>query len=355
MNQLLKKVKDIHQKGCVSIILQTHRTSPDNEKDPINLKNLIGEAEKRLYQDYDKRFVWPIMEKLNRLTETIDHRHNLESLILFANSDFADYTRLPISVENRVVIDHTFATRDLVRALHQSSAYYLLVLSRQQARLIEAHDDRVVKEWKGDFPMESRQYTTNRLKLSMQKGQDNLIEEFFNRVDKTMLEATKSAPLPLVLVTEKRNYDHYLKVADQKARIMGHVNRNRDEESAHHIVRDAWKVVLDLVKRRREARLEELRQAVGERKFVSDYNEIWTALRQGQGKTLFVKKGFFQPALLVDDKITLVDAAESSRKGVVDDIIDEMIEENLRFGGDAVFIEDSEIEKFGNVALVTRY
>lgn len=40
MNPLLQKVRNIYQEGCVTITLNTHRTRPDNEKDPINLKNL---------------------------------------------------------------------------------------------------------------------------------------------------------------------------------------------------------------------------------------------------------------------------------------------------------------------------
>jgi hypothetical protein len=40
---------------------------------------------------------------------------------------------------------------------------------------------------------------------------------------------------------------------------------------------------------------------------------------------------------------------------VVDDIIDEMIEENFRFGGDVVFLEGDALNKFNGMVLATRY
>ncbi len=355
MKNMLKKVKNIYQEGCVTVMCNTHRTHPENAADPINLKNLVKIAEERLYTDYDKRFVWPIMEKLNNLVEQIDHNHNLESIVLFANTDFVDYVRLPISVENRVVIDETFATRDLVRAMHQQTAYYVLVLSRQQARLIEAYNDKVVAEKKGAFPFTDAPYTTEKVKLSMAAGQDNLIEEFFNRVDKLVIEEIKNNPMPIVVATETRNFDHYLKMTDRKDLIIGHINKNRDDEAAHQIVSDTWQLVLDYYKKKNSARIAELQKAVSEGKFVSDYSEIWRTIQEGRGQTLFVKQGHFQPALLVDNEIILVEKHEREQKGIVDDIIDEMIEQNLAFGGDVVFMESNELNKFQHLALTTRY
>lgn len=356
MNPVLKQVKNIHQEGCVSIILKTHRTHPDNASDAIELKNLVKEASDRLLADYDKRSAAPTIERINEIVDGIDHQHNLESLVIFANSDFADFTRLPLEVESRVVIDDTFATRDLVRAMHETSAYYILVLSRDQARLLEVYNEQLVQEHKGNFPQKNKLYTTDKLKRSTAKGQDNLIEEFFNQVDKALQEAMQAHPLPVLLATESRNYDHYLKVADKKDLILGFINRNGDDEPPHAIIKDGWPAVLELVKTKNATRIEELKTAIGQGNFESDYNEIWRAIQEGRGKTLFVKAGFFQPALLADNEILLVDKTEKDQKGIVDDILDEMIEHTMAFGGDVVFMDGGEtIEKMQNIALVTRY
>ncbi|MBE0698970.1 MAG: hypothetical protein IH586_18790, partial [Anaerolineaceae bacterium] len=44
LEQLMRK----EQQWCVSFYMPTHRTGVEIQQDPIRLKNLLGEAEKRL-------------------------------------------------------------------------------------------------------------------------------------------------------------------------------------------------------------------------------------------------------------------------------------------------------------------
>ncbi len=356
MNLTLKQLKDIYSDCCVTIILNTHRTRPDNEKDPIVLKNLVKDAETRLLNDYDKKFAKNIMDRINQLADSIDHNQNLESLVLFVSEDVSEFARLPVEVENRVVIDETFATRALVRALNQQKAYYVLVLSRDEARLIEAFNDKVVQEIGKPFPYENNTlYSTDRLELSMAQGQDNLIEEFFNRVDKEVNQIRNDKPLPILVCTEERNFHHYLKIADRKDTILGHLNKNRMHEKDHAIVREAWPVMQEKQIEKNDSKLGELKIALGSGMFLSDFGDIWKAILEGRGKTLFVQEGLFQPARINGNAIELVPIEDSDKKGVIDDIIDEMIENNIRHGGDTVFLSKDDLKDFQGLALVTRY
>lgn len=357
MNIKLKELKDIISESCVTIILNTHRTSPDNKMDSLTLKNLIKEAEERLFADEKKRDAKQLVERLKDLESQIDHNHNLESLILFVNEDVAEYTRLPIAVENRVVIDHTFATRDLVRALHFEANYYVLVLSQQKVRLIEAFNDKVVAETGNSFPIENTQfYSTNKAELSNANRQTNLIGEFFNRIDKEVNQIRKDNPLPVLICTEESNYHEYLKISDQKQSIFDtYLNKNRVDEKAHAIVTEAWKIVKDYTIKKNNARKQELKTAVGQNKFLSDTNEIWQAIKQGRVQTLFIEEGNFQPALWENDQIQYVSDNLRVRKEVVDDIYDELIELNMNYGGDVVFLPKGQLSEFNGFGAITRY
>ena len=55
MKNILKKLETVASSNCVTILLQTHRTSPDNDQDPILLKNLVRDAETRLLAELDKK------------------------------------------------------------------------------------------------------------------------------------------------------------------------------------------------------------------------------------------------------------------------------------------------------------
>ena len=355
MNEILNKFKDVTSKCCVTIILTTHRTRPDNEKDAILLKNLVKDAEKRISADCDKDMAANIITKLNTLASNIDHRQNLEGLVLFVNENIADYVRLPLKVDNRVMIDDSFHTRDLVRAIHGQTGYYVLLLSRQKARLIEALSDKAVEEVMTGFPIENETTTVAPGASSIANKITSLSQEFFNLVDKKLNEVYKVKPLPVIVCTDESNYSEYLKMADKKEIILGNVKGNKMLEKAHHVVSSVWPVVQDLQNAQNKKRISELDAAVNNTNYVTDFNDIWSALNEGRGRTLFVKQGYFQPARIVDNQIQLVAPNQAAEADVVDDIIDEMLEKNMKSGGDAVFMHEDELDKFQGLVLVTRY
>ncbi len=357
MNVILKKLKEVISDSCLTIILNTHRTRPDNKQDSLTLKNLIKEAEERIFAGQSKRDAVNLVQRLHELETKIDHHHNLESLILFVNESIAEYTRLPISVENRVVLDHTFATRDLVRALHTESSYYILVLSQQKTRLIEAFNDKVVSEIGDPFPIENTQFdSVTRAELANGNRKNNLIAEYFNGIDKAVNTIRRDHPLPVLICTEQGNYHEYLKIVDQKESFFDtYLNKNRVEEKAHHIVSDAWEIVKDYTRAQHITRKKELVKAVSSGKFLSDVNDIWRAILEGRVQTLFIEQGLFQPGLMNGHTITLVSENDRSGKEVVDDIFDEMILSNMNYGGDTVFLPKGELTDFNGFGAITRY
>lgn len=357
MDMTLKELKDIRSENCITIIATTHRTKPDYLNDGLHLKNLIKEAEERLKADTTKRNAQSLIDKLHKLAGEIDHSQNIESLMLFVNDDIAEYTRLPLKVEDRVVIDETFATRDLVRAMHLETHYYILVLSQDKIRLIEAMNDKMVQEVGKPFPYENTQFfSKNRPANAIASKQTNLMAEYFNQADKMLNDVRKNNPLPVLICGLEENHNEYLKIADKKHSFYNvFLNKNKINDPVHAIVEESWVLVKDYVTKKNNERKEELRRAVGENKFLSDTNEIWKAIGEGKIQTLFIEQGLFQPAVMKDGEIEYVSDEERNNTGVIDDIYDEMIEANMDFGGDVVFLPKGELSKFNGFGAVTRY
>lgn len=354
MRETLDRIKHIVAEGCVTLTLNTHRTLPDNQKDPIVLKNLITEAENRLKDQLDKKKVTLIVKNLRDLSEQIDHSHNLDSLVVFANDVMAEFVRLPVKVVNRLIIDQNFATRDLIRALNRSTSYYILVISRRNARLIEAFNDKLIQEITDDFPIQNQDLVTNdKLKLSMSQGQERLYEEFFNRVDKVLQSYVVKNAYPVILASEERNFHHFLKVSG--GNIAGHINRNRDEEKANHIVADAWPVMKSAILEMKKAELSHLQKAIDEQKYLSDISDIWQAVNDGRGDILFVRHDLIQAARISGRTVELVNKTQTNGAEVIDDIVDEIIEINSKKGGRVVFVDTDAIAKYNHMVLTTRY
>jgi 3-dehydroquinate synthetase len=84
-------------------------------------------------------------------------------------------------------------------------------------------------------------------------------------------------------------------------------------------------------------------------------NDIWRAIFEGRIQTLFIEQGLFQPAILKANTITFVSDDERNKTDVIDDIYDEMIEANMDFGGDVVFLPKGELKDFNGFGAITRY
>lgn len=350
---MLKKVRT---EGCVSIIMNTHRTSPQSQGDVIQLKNLVKKAEERLFLDYDKNFAAGIMYRLNEFVSEINHLYNQDSLGVFVNNDIAVLHRMTIPVKDRVEIGDTFSIRDLIHAENESAGFYVLVLSRRNARLLEAYNNQVVKEEFDGFPIVNETLIeTDTHKLTMANGQDNLIEEFFNQIDIKVQDVINHKRLPLVVATEERNFHHYMTVTNDKKNVIAHLNRNRDDEPSNHIVAGSWELVHDKIQAANAERLSDLKRAVSAGKFVSDVNDISRAINEGRGKTLFVRTDYYQPGVVVENRIEFLDTSLTEVRGVMEDVLEKLVAGSIDHGGDVVFLDGDELDSFEGLALLTRY
>ncbi len=354
IRQQLKALRDVYGFPCLTIALPTHRTHPENKKDPIVLKELIKTSEGRLEKEVDKRVARDLLERLRALADSIDHQYNLDSLLLFVDQKRAEMIRLPIRVEAHVTLDETFQTRDLFRALNRQANYYVLSLNQQEAHLVEAiGPDRVEAFQPDGFPMENNFTLGSYDMMEDPKKPDRYVAEFFNRVDKAVQQEVKDNPLPVLVAAVERNYAVYREIADRPEMLRLQLLPQDKKEDLSALVRRAWDAFAKALRQERMEALAKLEAAVGQNRVSSDLNDIWQAVQQGQGDTLLVEEGYFQPVRLVDNRVERIE--QRDQPDAIDDLVDEVIEQNMAFGGQVVFLEDGTLEQFNRLALIRRY
>lgn len=148
--QLLQAIRGY---PALSILLPTHRTAPANRQDPIRVKNLVRQAQERLLAEFSQRDLAGLFARLDALVNTIDYRYTLDGLALFVNADIARAFMLPFTLKERVVVDESFATRDLVFALNRTPRYWVLALSEQPTRLFEGTRETLIEVTGNGFPI----------------------------------------------------------------------------------------------------------------------------------------------------------------------------------------------------------
>ncbi len=357
MNHLLKELKDVVSDCCITIILNTHRTKPDNKVDRLELKKLIHEADNRLFQYEAEEKARVLSKRLHTLENQIHYDQNLDSLILFVSETLSKHIHLPIRVENRVIIDNSFATRDLVRLLHMKTNYFVLVLSEYKARLIEGFNETLIREVGSPFPIENSDlYSTKTSELKNADRQKHLLSEFYNRIDKAVNEVRNDDPKPVLICSQEQNYNEYLKIADLKDSILPvFVRGNKLYQDAKEILRESWKVVSPYQFEKNNERKKELEAAVSSGMFLSDANEIWNATIEGRIRTVFIEEDLFRPARIDKNTITFVSENERNNPDVVDDIYDEIIDASMNSGAEVVFLKRGELHDFQGLGAVTRF
>lgn len=343
----------------VSITLPTHRTFPDNKQDEVLLEELIKKARKRLLESANEAEATALIDKLENLAEQIDHQHNLEGLALFVSKDVAKYFRLPFTVPERVVVDETFLTRDLVFALNRSQPYWLLVLSEKPTRLYHGIRSDIFEAVGEGFPMVhdgpgGTEPLPGGFGIEPSKIRDEYLRKFFRDVDEAFHNYWQYQQVPVVVAGVERYLAFFNEVTKHKDAILTTLTGNFDDTPPHELGQKAWQVVQQVNEKRRKEWLTKLEEAVSSNHYNSTIGEAWRAVKEGRARVLLVEKDFHQAGRLNDNGYLLYVEENPEAPGVIDDAVDDLIEMMLAQEGEVVFVDNGELKKHQGVAVITR-
>jgi len=355
----LERLMQVRDYPAVSILCPTHRTFPDNKQDPIRLKDMVKEAVDRLHAEFKSREVQPIVDRLESLAASIDHSHNLDGLGIFVSREVGEVIRMPFRPEPRVIVDETFATRDLVHALNRAVRYRVLLLGPRPTRLFEGvHDDLIEIERDG-FPVELTEEQARSADAWWGVNPDAVLDErrrrFLREVDRLLAPIQEADPLPLVVLGAEHWITLFREVARSSGEIVATVVGSYGAESPKELGRRVAPVVHEWRRKDRAKLLDELDRAVSANRYASGIDQAWRAAKEGRGDTLLVEEGYHLPVRLGEDGLTLHPADDPTAPDVIDDIVDELIETVLASGGRVRFFPPGTLDKHQRVALILRY
>ena len=342
---------------CVTISLNTNRTYPENAQDVIQLKNLLKEAEERVIKEFGKRPAASLLEKLSGIENEIDVNYNLDSLHIYLSNDTKEIIKSTWAIkENGVHISDSFDIRSLINSYSRSEEYFILLLSQGGVKLYNAISDGIVNEFRNeDFPFsENQHYNTHADKGSDSKHLDDLVREYFNKVDKALVKISNETGLNCVVICTEDNYSRLMQVADKPTIYLGHANVDYNNIDTEHLAKQGWEVVKSLQDKQRAEAISEMKGAVGQGTILTDLQEIYQASIDGRADLLMVHQDFAQPVLMKGTR-TFELATDTSNSAVVDDITSNIAWNVLSKNGRVFFTKQDEIKDLGKIVLKTRY
>lgn len=342
---------------CITISLNTHRTHPDNLKDIIELKNLANEAKDRLYAKYDKRIVWGLVEKLDKLVEQIDPNYCLDSLHLFVSQNIEETFFSEWQTNQQGVhISNFFAVRPLIKESSREADYMIMLLSQGGVNLFHAKNSKITAEVVNeDFPIEENPWDTTIPERKSDAGHiDKLLQEFLNRVDKSLIKYIAESNQKTVAICTDENFAHLMQVADNPAIYLGYQPVDYHNITQHQLAVQAWDFVKSKSEEEIHLNFEASEKWIGQGLISSDLQEIYLASKEGRGDILFVQEDFRQSAMLTDDGgIALVD--ENTGSDTVDDITSLIATEVVSKGGQCFMVPKIPNEEIAPIFLKLRY
>lgn len=352
----LDELRQIRADPAVSVLAPLDRRRPGNAKDPLRLRHLVDEACARVGAEYPEPLAGTVTERLEDAFATVDFDHPTDGVALFATPTGARVYGLAFPVPERVVVDETLATRDLVRGLQRNPHYRVLVLSEHHTRLFEGIAGQLTEAHAHRFPLAVEGAHGELLAsggyASHTDRSDDQHRQFFREVDEALGSAIGDDRAPVFVVGVDRDlavFDEVTRHADiVAARLAAGHERTPPTELAD-VVRP---LVDEHVAARTTHAIAALVDAIGAGRAVVGVKAVWRAARGGRGRLLLVEEDYTYPAHVVDGDLAPADPEELA---AIDDAVDEVIESVLAADGDVVFADPGTLGEHGPIALVTWY
>lgn len=376
----LERLARLNEGPCLSVTMPAHQAGPETRQDPIRFKNLIGEAEDRL-TEYGMRApeARELVEPARRLLD--DHsfwQHQNQGLAVYLRPGRFDTYRLPLELEDLVVVGERFHLKPLLALLAGDGQFYVLAVSQNSVRLlqgtrytvsqVELEDvpESLADALRFDEPQRHLQFHTETGPRAGRRGamffgqgvtgeefRKDEILRFFQQLDKGLHEVLRNEQVPLVLAGVDYLHPLYREANTYPHLLEDGVTGNPDERSPKELHQAAWEVVEPIVRSAQEEAAAGYERLLGTGKASSALKEVVPAAHHGRVAGVFVSLGEHAWGTF-DPETDAVEEHEERRAGD-QDLLDLVAVHTLLNGGVVHTVERSEIPGDGRLAAVFRY
>ena len=304
---------------CVSIFLPTHRAAPERQQNPVDLKNLLRQAEEKLIAKGLRALqIEPLLAPARLLVENPRAwEHPGEGLALFLAPGFFREYHLPLRMEQLAAVADRFHLKPLLPAFADTALFYVLALSQEQVRLFACTALTVAEVELGDTPRSlaealhfddpqnqiqfhsTRTRNTGGRGAAMFHGHGAVAVDvkrnvlvYFQQVNEGVRRVLKEPRAPLVLAGVEYLLGLYRRANTYPNLVAGGVAGNPELLSGHELQRRAWELAKTVYETKQEAAVARYYHLISTSRQASDELEtVVRAAHQGRVDTLWVVRG----------------------------------------------------------------
>ena len=362
----------LNEKGsiCISLILPTHRLSPERRTDQLQLDKLVERVKMQVHERYSKEQYASISSALASLISRIDFNHNREGLGIFLSPSVQQIVQFDFPVKEKEQVADSFAIREVLYLSYLSRDYYLLEINEKTARLFKGLRNTLEEVTDSVFPQaheESYEYSRPTRGSSFM-GDSNLkgferdksvmeevrMRDFLREVDELLESYLHGEPLLLIAGVEKE-LAYFREITRYQDKLAAAVPGNYTYSSVSDLAALVWPELRSYLEKKKLDKIKEYEKKIGSGQGVSGLQDIWMAANEGRAATLLVEQDFSQLAFASPDKYILYLSEPEEPHVSITDAVDELIHTVLDKNGEVIIMENGTLEKYGRAALITRY
>ncbi|MCK5447451.1 MAG: hypothetical protein KAI98_00535 [Gemmatimonadetes bacterium] len=373
----LKELFQVDTAPAVSIYMETHRKGAEVAAQPLRLRAAIDEA-RGIMSDDGTDGVDDVLAPLEALIGDQDFwRHQADGLALFASRDFGRLYRLPVQMPDMVVVGPTFHTRPLIEFLQAPERFWVLSVAQKEVRMWEGSISEIAPVNLAAVPSSLQEalgteVVADRLNLRSPRGRGSApvfhghgagkddtkqeLEKFFRAVDAGVRDLLADEIGPIILAAVDYYHPIYHNVsklenlADEG--IVGSVSA-WDEGRIHAA---AWPIAQKSVEGKLDVALDLWEKSYGRGKTESDLATIARLAVAGRIRLLLTEKGrtvWGRIDRSVGD-IEVIREGGGDPGGDAVDLLDELAEVTIQYGGRALVLPGAKIPTDTGIAAVLR-
>lgn len=373
----------------VSIYMPTERTGRDAQGSPIQLKNMLREAQQSLArQGLEDREIQGLLAPAQELVHSADFwTHQGDALAVFLGpGGYVKTFRLPMRLQPQCSIGERFCVTPLLPLVGRNGRFYVLAVSeknthafvgnrwnvrpieipdmprsKQQALWGDDPEDRPLAGAEGG-PSPSDNYGRNAQQGfawgsgdigDMERDKAEYVE-FFHKVDKALCTFLHDIDAPVVLAGVEYVVAIYRQVSHYKNIAEGFIHGGHDRTPAEELHEKAWEIVEPFFREREMKARDRFEGLVGAGKGVTDVKEIVEGAFTGRIDTLFVPMDGERLAGRYDPEKAVAEIYADAPDGQAD-LLNEVALETLDKGGEVYAVERESVPGGGVAAAVMRY
>jgi hypothetical protein len=339
----IEELAEVHADPAVSILCRLDRRRPGNLEDPRRLDALRREAIAAVLKSHDEARVEPLLRRIDASVDSVDLTHPSESVAILVTADEAHVIPLPFPVFSRVVVDDTYATRDLVDAAQRMLHARVLVLAAEDARCFEVTGSTLREVHGHGFPLHIsppvQEDTPHRDRPIGEHEQAEAHRFVLRAVDAALAELQARDHRPIVVVAPVRELAYFDEVTRFVKDVVGCVRGNHVADSTAAIERVVAPALAAETERRSAETVARAREAVGTGA-AARFAAVSAAAHEGRGHEL-----------ILEEHVRVATAPVEGPHDPVDDVIEAV----LAHGGTVTMVPDGALADHGGIVLILRY